>query len=110
VDYHALNEVTVKNKYLLATIDDLFDQLHGACILMIDLNIRECDIPKTTFISWYDLYEYMVMPFRLTNVPAHFMYLMNKLFIKYLDVFVVVFIDDILIYGRSEEERLRLVL
>jgi hypothetical protein len=93
VDYHALNEVTIKNKYLLPTIDDLFDQLHGACILMMDLrsgyhqlNIQECDIPKTAFISWYDLYEYMVMSFRLTNVPAHFMYLMNKLFIKYLDM------------------------
>jgi hypothetical protein len=68
------------------------------------LKIRECDIPKTKFVLWYGLYEYMVMSFGLTNAPAYFMYLMNKVFMEYLDKFVVVFIDDILVYSRSEEE------
>jgi hypothetical protein len=68
------------------------------------LKIRECDIPKTTFILRYGLYEYTVMSFRLTNASAYFMYLMNKVFIEYLGKFVVVFIDDILIYSKSEEE------
>jgi hypothetical protein len=112
MDYHALNEVTIKNKYQLSRIDDLFSQLHGACVFSkIDLRlgyhqlkIRECDIPKTAFILWYGLYEYTVMSFGLTNAPAYFMYLMNKVFMEYLDKFVVVFIDDILIYSRSEEE------
>jgi hypothetical protein len=111
VDYHALNEVTIKNKYPLPRIDDLFDQLHGACVFSkIDLRsgyhqlkIRERNIPKTAFISRYGLYEYMVMSFGLTNAPAYFMYLMNKVFMEYLDKFVVVFIDDILVYSRSEE-------
>jgi hypothetical protein len=121
VDYHALNKVTIKNKYPLPRIDDLFDQLHGACVFSkIDLRsryhqlkIRECDIPKTAFISRYGLYECTVMSFGLTNAPAYFMYLMNKVFIEYLDKFVVVFIDDILVYSRSEEEHeehLRLAL
>jgi hypothetical protein len=68
------------------------------------LKIQECDIPKTAFVSRYGLYEYTVMSFRLTNAPAYFMYLMNKVFMKYLDKFFVVFIDDILVYSRSEEE------
>jgi hypothetical protein len=121
VDYCALNEVTVKNKYPLLRIDDLFDQLRGACVFSkIDLRlryhqlkIRECDIPKTAFVSRYGLYEYTVMSFGLTNAPSYFMYLMNKVFMEYLDKFVVVFIDDILVYSRSEEEHeehLRLVL
>jgi hypothetical protein len=112
MDYHALNEVTVKNKYLLPRIDDLFDQLCGVCVFSkIDLRsgyhqlkIQGCDIPKTAFVSRYGLYEYMVMSFGLTNAPAYFMYLMNKVFMEYLDKFVVVFIDDILVYSRSEEE------
>jgi hypothetical protein len=74
------------------------------------LKIRECDIPKTAFVLRYGLYEYMVMSFELTNAPTYFMYLMNKVFVEYLDKFVVVFTDDILIYSRSEEEHLRLVL
>jgi hypothetical protein len=77
------------------------------------LKIRECDIPKTAFVSRYGLYEYTVMSFGLTNAPAYFMYLMNKVFLEYLDMFVVVFIDDILVYSRSKEEHkehLRLVL
>jgi hypothetical protein len=68
------------------------------------LKIRECDIPKTTFVSWYGLYEYVVMSFGLTSAPTYFMYLMNKVFIEYLDKFVMVFINDILVYSRSEEE------
>jgi hypothetical protein len=68
------------------------------------LKIRECDILKTAFVSRYGLYEYMVISFGLTNAPAYFMYLMNKVFMEYLDKFVVVFIDDILVHSRSEEE------
>jgi hypothetical protein len=77
------------------------------------LKVRECDIPKTAFILRYDLYEYTVMSFVLTNAPAYFMYLMNKVFMEYLDKFVMVLIDDILVYSRSEEqheEHLHLVL
>jgi hypothetical protein len=77
------------------------------------LKVRECDISKTAFISRYDLYEFTVMSFGLTNAPAYFLYMMNKVFIEYLDKFVVVFIDDILVYSRNEEEHeghLRLVL
>jgi hypothetical protein len=104
VDYRSLNEVTSKNKYPLPRIDDLFDQLKGACVFSkIDLRseyhqlkIRAIDIPTTAFITRYGLYEYTVMSFGLTNAPAYFMYLMNKVFMEYLDKFVVVFIDDIL--------------
>jgi hypothetical protein len=121
MDYHSLNEVIIKNKYPLPRIDDLFDQLKGACVFSkIDLlfgyhqmKIRASDIPKTTFITQYGLYEYTVMSFRLTNAPAYFMYLMNKVFMEYLDKFMVVFIDDILIFSKNEEEHdehLRLVL
>jgi hypothetical protein len=77
------------------------------------LKVRECDISKTAFILRYALYEYTMMSFGLTNAPAYFMYLLNKVFMEYLDKFVVVFIDDILVYSRSEEEHeehLRLVL
>jgi hypothetical protein len=112
MDYRDLNEVTVKNKYPLPRIDDLFDQLRGACVFSKinlrsgyhPLKIRECDIPKTAFVSRYGLYEYTVMSFGLTNTLAYFMYLMNKVFIQYLNKFVVVFIDDILVYSSSEEE------
>jgi hypothetical protein len=121
VDYCALNKVTVKNKYPLPRIDDLFDQLRSACVFSNinlrlgyqQLKIRECDIPKTAFVSRYNLYEYTVMSFGLTNAPTYFIYLMNKVFMEYLNKFVMVFIDDILIYARSEEEHeehLRLVL
>jgi hypothetical protein len=112
MDYRTLNEVIIKNKYPLPRIDVLFDQLRGACVFSkIDLRlgyhqlkIRECDIMKTTFISRYGLYEYTVMSFQLTNAPSYFMYLMNIVFMEYLDKFVMVFIDDILVYLRSEEE------
>ncbi|WVZ70349.1 hypothetical protein U9M48_019024 [Paspalum notatum var. saurae] len=121
VDYRALNDVTIKNKYPLPRIDDLFDQLQGACVFSkIDLRsgyhqmkIRPSDIPKTAFITRFGLYEYTVMSFGLTNALAYFMNLMNKVFMEYLDKFVVVFIDDILIYSKTEEEHeehLRLVL
>jgi hypothetical protein len=119
--YRALNEVTVKNKYSLPKIDDLFDQLHGVCVFFkIDLQsgyhqlrVRECDIPKIAFVLRYGLYEFTVMSFGLTNAPAYFMYMMNKVFMEYTDKFIVVFIDDILVYSRNEEEHeghLRLVL
>jgi hypothetical protein len=121
VDYRSLNEVTIKNKYPLPRIDDLFDQLKGACVFSkIDLRsgyhqlkIRATDILKTAFITRYGLYEYTVMSFGLTNALTYFMHLMNKVFMKYLDKFVVVFIDDILIFSKNEEEHdghLRLVL
>jgi hypothetical protein len=121
MDYHALNEITIKNKYLLPRIDNLFDQLRGACMFCkIDLRsgyhqlkVQECDIPKTAFILRYDLYEFTEMSFGLTNAQAYFIYLMNRIFMEYPDKFVMVFIDDILVYLRSEEEHeehLRLVL
>jgi hypothetical protein len=121
VDYRSLIEVTIKNKYPLPRIEDLFDQMKGAKIFSkIDLRsgyhqlkIRAEDVPKTTFTTRYGLYEFLVMSFGLTNAPAYFMNLMNKLFMEYLDQFVVVFIDDILIYSPNEEtheDHLRLVL
>jgi hypothetical protein len=121
VDYRSLNEVTIKNKYPLPRIEDLFDQMKGASVFSkIDLRsgyhqlkIRESDIPKTAFRTRYGLYEYTVMSFGLTNAPAYFMYLMNKVFMESLDRFVIVFIDDILVFSRTmeeHEEHLRLVL
>jgi hypothetical protein len=112
IDYLALNEVTIKNKYPLSRIEDLFDQLRGANMFSkIDLRsgyyqlrIQPLDIPKTTFITKFLLYEFTVLSFGLTNAPTFFMNLMNSVFMDYLDKFVVVFIDDILIYYQSEEE------
>jgi hypothetical protein len=112
VDYRPLNVVTIKNKYPLPRIDVLFDQLARAQVLSkIDLcsgyhqiKIRTKDIPKTAFTMRYGLYEYLVISFGLTNAPAHFMYLMNLVFMLELDQFVMVFIDDILVYSKSKEE------
>jgi hypothetical protein len=121
VDYRDLNGVTIKFKYPLPRIDDLFDQLKGAKFFSkIDLRsgyhqvrIKFEDIPKTSFLTRYGQYEFTVMSFGLTNAPAYFMNLMNRVFMEELDKFVVVFIDDILVYSRSEEEHtqhLRVVL
>jgi hypothetical protein len=121
VDYRPLNVVTIKNKYPLPRIDILFDQLSKAKVFSkIDLRsgyyqikIRPQDVPKTVFSTRYGLYEYLVMSFGLTNAPAYFMYLMNSVFMPELDKFVIVFIDDILIYSENEEdhaEHLRIVL
>jgi len=113
VDYRLLNDVTIKNKYRLLRIEDLFDQMSGAKVFSkIDLRsgyhqlrIQLEDIPKIAFTTRYGLYEFTVMLFGLTNAPAYFMYLMNKVFMEYLDKFVVVFIDNILAFSENEEER-----
>jgi len=121
VDYRPLNAVTIKNMYPLPRIDILFDQLSKAEVFSkIDLRsgyhqIKICpqDIPKTAFSTRYGLYEYLVMSFGLTNAPASFMYLMSSVFMLELDKFVVVFIDDILVYSENEQdhaEHLRVVL
>jgi hypothetical protein len=112
VDYQPLNVVTVKNKYAFSCIDILVDQLTGAKVFSkVDLcsgyhqiKIHPEDVPKTTFSTRYGLYEYFIMSFGLTNAPAHFKYLMNSIFMLELDKFVMVFIDDILTYFKSEEE------
>ena len=121
IDYRELNKLTVKNKYPLPRIDDLFDQLQGATYFSkIDLRsgyhqlrVKKESIPLTAFRTRYGHYEFVVMPFGVTNAPAVFMDLMNRVFRNYLDKFVIVFIDDILIYSRTEkehEEHLRIVL
>jgi hypothetical protein len=112
IDYRHLNVVTIKNKYTLPRINILFDQLAGAKVFS-NVNLRSgyhqikiCpkDVPKIAFSTRYGLYEYLIMSFGFINAPAHFMYLMNSVFMSELDKFVVVFIDDILIYSKSEEE------
>ncbi|GJY09154.1 putative reverse transcriptase domain-containing protein [Tanacetum coccineum] len=121
IDYRELNKLTVKNRYPLPRIDDLFDQLQGSSVYSkIDLRsgyhqlrVRDEDIPKTAFRTRYGHYEFQVMPFGLTNAPAVFMDLMNRVCRPYLDKFVIVFIDDILIYSKTKEEHdahLRLIL
>jgi hypothetical protein len=115
VDYRPLNVVTVKNKYPLPRIDILFDQLVSAKVFFkVDLHsgyhqikIRPKDVPKAAFSIRYRLYEYLVMLFGLSNAPALFMYLMNSVFMPELDKFILVFIDNILIYSKSEEEHAR---
>ncbi|GKD47822.1 putative reverse transcriptase domain-containing protein [Tanacetum coccineum] len=121
IDYRKLNKITVKNRYPLHRIDDLFDQLQGSSVYSkIDLRsgyhqlrVRDEDIPKTAFKTRYRHYEFQVMPFGLTNVPAVFMDLMNHVCKPCLDKFVILFIDDILIYSRNKEEyadHLRIIL
>ena len=107
IDYRQLNEVTIKNRYPLPRIDDLFDQLRGARVCYkidlrtgyLQLRVRETDIPKTAFRTHYGHFEFTVMPFGLTNAPVAFMDLMHRVFQPYLDQFVVVFVNDILIYS-----------
>jgi hypothetical protein len=104
--------VTIRNKYPLPRIDDLFDQLKGAFVfLKIDiwsgyhqLKVRKEDVQKTALTTWYGHFEFMVMPFGLTNAPFVFMDLMNMVFHRYLDLFVVMFIDDILVYSTNHQE------
>jgi hypothetical protein len=111
VNYRSLNEVTIKNKYPHQWIEDLFDMMKGASLFSkIDLRlgyyqlkIQESGIPKSSFRTQYALYEYTVMSFGLTNALAYFMYLMNMVFIEYMDKFVVVLSDDILIFSKMEE-------
>ena len=121
IDYRQINKVTVKNKYPLPRIEDLFDQLKGTSVFSkIDLQsryyplrVKDVDVPKTAFRTRYGHYEFLVMPFGLTNAPAVFMDLMNRVFHPYLDQFVVVFIDDILVYSKDaqdHEQHLRMVL
>ncbi|GJT55108.1 putative reverse transcriptase domain-containing protein [Tanacetum coccineum] len=112
IDYRELNKLTIKNRYPLPRIDDLFDQLQGSSVYSkIDLwssyhqlRIRKEDFPITAFRTRYGHYEFQVMPFALTNAPAVFMDLMNHVCKPYLDKFVIVFIDDILIYSKNKEE------
>nr|GFB94431.1 putative reverse transcriptase domain-containing protein [Tanacetum cinerariifolium] len=121
IDYRELNKLTMKNWYPLLRIDDLFDQLHGSSVYSkIDLRsgyhqlrVRDEDISKTMFRTRYGYYEFQVMPFGLTNAPTVFMNLMKRVFKPYLDKFVIVFTDDILIYSKSakeQEEYLKLIL
>ena len=121
IDYRQLNKVTIKSRYLLSRIDDLFDQLRGArvyskidlCSGYHQLRVREVDILKTVFKTRYGHFEFTVMPFGLTNALAAFMDLMHRVFQPYLDQFFVVFIDDIMIYSqtkREHEDHLRVVL
>ena len=109
IDYWQINKVTVKNKYPLPRIEDLFDQLKGAGVFSkIDLRlgyyqlrVKDVDVPKTAFKTRYGHSEFLVMPFGFTNAPTSFMDLMNRVFRPYLDKFVMVFIDDILVYSRD---------
>ena len=114
IDHQELNKVIIQNKYLLPRIDDLFDQLHGAQVFsQIDLRsgyhqlkIKAKDVPKISFQTRYKYYEFLVIPFRLTNALGSFIDLMNKAFHPFLDQFVVVFIDDILVYSKLCKKKL----
>ena len=121
IDYRKLNELTIRNRYPLPRIDDMFDLLSGVKVFsQLDLatgfhqlRVAEDSIPLTAFRTRYGSFEWLVMPFGLTNAPAFFVDLMNRVFWEYLDMFLLVFIDDILIYSKSEAEHanhLRIVL
>ena len=121
VDYRELNKVTKKNKYLLPRIDDLFDQLHEAKVFsqmdlatgFHQLRVAKDSVPKTAFRTLSGFFEWLVMPFGLTNAPAYFVDRMNRVFRDQLNKFVIIFVDDILVYSRNEEEHkahLRVVL
>ena len=121
IDYRQLSRVTIKNRYPLPMIDDLFDQLKGARVYSkIDLRtgyhqlrVKQADTPKTAFRKRYGHFEFIVMPFGLTNAPAAFIDLMHRVFQPYLDHFVIVFVNDILIYSQSKEkheDHLRIIL
>jgi hypothetical protein len=118
IDYRKLNKVTIKNRYPLPRIDDLLDQLQGACVFSKiglhsgyhQVRVKEEDISKTAFRTRYGHYELLVMSFRLTNAPVVFMDTINRVFHDYLDQFIVVFIDDILIYSKMLEKHLRKAL
>ena len=111
INYQHINKVTVKNKYPLLRIEDLFNQLKGAGVFSkinlrsgyYQLRVKEVDVPKTTFRTRYGHYEFLVMTFRLTNALVTFMDLMNRVFRPYVDQFVVVFIDDILVYSKDAQ-------
>ena len=112
INYQQLNKVTIKNKYTLPRIDNLFDQLWGPSVFSKiylglgyhELKIRESDVSKTTFKTQYGHYEFLVMPLGLTNAPIAFMDLMNRVFHPYLDQFVIIFINDILMYSKNADE------
>ncbi|KAL4281891.1 hypothetical protein GQ457_03G022450 [Hibiscus cannabinus] len=111
IDYRQLNKLTIKNLYPLPRIEDLFDQLKNATVFL-EINLRSGyyhmrikeDVSMTAFKTRYGNYEFLVMPFGLTNTPATFMDLVNRVFKPYLDKFMVIFIDDILVYSRNKEE------
>ena len=121
IDYRKLNKVVIKNKYLLPRIDDLFDQLQGVSVFLKfdlksryhQLKIKKTDVPEMAFRIRYGHYKFLVMPFGLTNAPATFMDLMNRVFHPYLDHFMIIFIDDILVNSKNAEEHafhLRVIL
>ena len=114
IDYKQLNRVTIRNEYPLPRVDELFDHLQGSRVYSkiylrsryYQLRVQESDVPKTAFRTRYGHYEFLVMPFGFTNAPTLFIDLMNRVFQSYLDRFVIVFIDDILVYSGSPEENL----
>jgi hypothetical protein len=115
LDYRALNKLTIKTKCPIPRIDEIFDRLEGAqYFTSLDLRsgyyqirMKDADIPKTCILTRYGSFEFLVMPFGLTNAPSTFQAVMNDVFREYLDDFVMVYIDDILIFSRTAEYHLR---